>query len=466
MANFFDIERFSDNIAVITEQDKQVTYQDLSNVANNIGSHIKKRCLVFLVCNNCFESLAGYIGILKSKAVPILINRTIHENFFSQLLLTYKPEYIFLPSGMTSLIPNGSVIYSFYGYTLFKTDDNTEYSIHEDLALLLTTSGSTGSPKFVRQSYKNLNSNANSIAQYLEITSVDRPITTMPMSYSYGLSIINSHLLKGATIILTDATLMEKRFWEGIKNNDATTFGGVPYLYEMLEKLRFENINLPSLKYITQAGGELNKVLSEKFSDICLDKGIKFFRMYGQTEATSRMSYLPWENAHTKTNSIGKAIPGGYFWIEDDNGNIIEESDTPGELAYRGENVTLGYAQSYLDLGKEDENKGVLLTGDIAKRDEDDFYYIVGRKKRFLKMLGNRVNLDEIEQIITAFGFDCACVGTDDNLRIYITQPDSENLVLKHIAKCTGINRNRFILVNIDKFPRNDSGKIQYSALK
>jgi acyl-coenzyme A synthetase/AMP-(fatty) acid ligase len=188
--------------------------------------------------------------------------------------------------------------------------------------------------------------------------------------------------------------------------------------------------------------------------------------MYGQTEATSRMSYLSWEHARTKTGSIGRAIPGGDFWIEDDNGNIIEESDRPGELAYRGDNVTLGYAESYFDLCKGDENKGVLLTGDIVKRDEDDFYYIVGRKKRFLKMFGNRVSLDEIEQLVKSFGFDCVCTGTDDNLKIYITQPDNENSVLSYIAKCTGINQNKIILETIDKIPRNDSGKVLYTALE
>ena len=466
MINVFDIDRYSNNTAIVTEKNEQISYRDLSNAANNIGKYIEKRCLVFLVCQNGFESLAGYIGIIKSNAVPTLINDTINKTFLSKLLATYKPEYIYLPTGISPSTSNFTTITSCGSYTLLKTDYNTDYAIHEDLALLLTTSGSTGSPKFVRQSYKNINSNAESIAKYLEITSADRPITTMPMGYSYGLSIINSHLLKGASIILTDAALMEKRFWKAIKDCDATTFGGVPYTYEMLEKLRFERINLPSLKYITQAGGKLDQRLVEKFVDICADKDINFYMMYGQTEATSRMSYLSWEHARTKTGSIGRAIPGGDFWIEDDNGNIIEESDRPGELAYRGDNVTLGYAESCFDLCKGDENKGVLLTGDIVKRDEDDFYYIVGRKKRFLKMFGNRVSLDEIEQLVKSFGFDCVCTGTDDNLKIYITQPDNENSVLSYIAKCTGINQNKIILETIDKIPRNDSGKVLYTALE
>lgn len=464
--DLFDLDKFSQNSALIRENNNQISYHQLLKKSNEIGVYIKKRCLVFLVCKNCFESVAGYVGIINSKAVPILINYTINNIFFSQLLEAYKPGYIYLPSEISQFNSNFSIVSSFGNYSLLKTSYNKEYVIHKDLALLLTTSGSTGSPKLVRQSFKNVYSNAESISKYLEIKCNDRVITTMPMSYSYGLSIINSHLLKGASIILTDATIVEKRFWKEIKDNGATTFGGVPYIYEMLKKLGFAKIDLPMLRYITQAGGKLDQKLSEEFSDICAKKNIKFFVMYGQTEATSRMSYLSWEYARKKAGSIGKAIPGGNFWIEDDNGIIIEDNDKPGELIYRGDNVTMGYAETYHDLCKDDENKGILRTGDIAKRDVDGFYFIVGRKKRFLKMFGNRVNLDEIETLVKPLCTDCACTGTDDNLKIYITQLNDDHDVLRYIAKCTGINQSSLSLIFVDKIPRNDSGKVQYSVLE
>jgi long-chain acyl-CoA synthetase len=465
--NFYeDLEKYYRNTAIITETSEQLSYKELLDAADNIGKQIKKRCLVFLVCKNCLESVVGYLGFMRVKAVPVMISDRIDNVFFANLIEVYKPDCIYLPTEKSGLEINCKTVYSYGSYSLLKTDYNIDYTLHEDLALLLTTSGSTGSPKLVRQSYRNINSNAEAISQYLGITNVDRPITTMPMSYSYGLSIINSHLFKGASIILNEAMIMERRFWEAIRNNNATTFGGVPYIYEMLKKLRFERMNLPSLKYITQAGGKLNLELSAEFADIYADKGIKFFVMYGQTEATSRMSYLPWDHARSKVGSMGIAIPGGSFWLEDENGNVIEENDIPGELVYMGENVTLGYAESCSDLCKGDENNGVLHTGDVAKRDADGFYFIVGRKKRFLKMFGNRVSLDEVEQLIKAAGYDCVCVGTDDNLRIYSTNLADKDRIRNYIEARTGIHKAGLFFMYIDKIPRNESGKVLYSELR
>jgi len=187
--------------------------------------------------------------------------------------------------------------------------------------------------------------------------------------------------------------------------------------------------------------------------------------MYGQTEATARMSYLPWEYARKKAGSIGIAIPGGEFWIEDEKGNVVEKSDTQGELVYKGDNVTLGYAENCFDLCKGDENRGVLHTGDVAKRDVDGFYYIEGRKKRFLKMFGHRVSLDEVEQLVRTAGNDCVCSGTDDNMKIYVTTLDNMERLRSYIAECTGINQSGFTFVHIEKIPRNESGKVLYSAL-
>jgi len=462
---FNNLEKYSSNTAIVTESSNRISYLDLLEAAGSIGKHIKKRCLIFFICNNCFESVAGYIGFLRAGSVLALIQDTTDSTLLVNLIEVYKPEYIYLPAEKSELQFNCTIVHTYGNYTLLKTDHNIDYTLHKDLALLLTTSGSTGSSKFVRQSYKNIHSNAESIAQYLGITSTDRPISTMPMSYTFMLSIINSHLLKGASIILTNATLMEKHFWRIIKDNNATTFSGVPYIFEMLKKLRFEKMNLPSLKYITQAGGKLSMKLSAEFADICADKGIEFCVMYGQTEATARMSYLPWKYARTKTGSIGVAIPGGKFWLEDENGNVVKKNDTIGELVYQGDNVTMGYAESCFDLQKDDENNGILRTGDLAKMDSDGFYYITGRKKRFLKMYGNRVNLDEIEELIRTAGYDCVCTGTDDNLKIYITEPDDKDRIMSYIAKHTGINRVGFSFVHIDKIPRNDSGKVRYSAL-
>jgi len=285
------------------------------------------------------------------------------------------------------------------------------------------------------------------------------------MSYTYGLSIINSHLLKGACLILNEHTLMEKEFWTLLKEKKATTFGGVPYAYEMLKKLKFSRIALPSLKYITQAGGKLSLELSEEFSKVCMDKGIKFIVMYGQTEATARMSYLPWNYALTKAGSMGIAIPGGEFYLIDSNNHEIKDNEVVGELIYKGDNVTLGYAESCYDLINGDDNFGILRTGDMAKRDENAFYYIVGRKKRFLKIFGNRINLDEVETILRSKGYECVCTGVDDKLSIYTINENIEEELLKFISSQLGLNKIAFHVTYIKQIPRNDAGKIIYSAL-
>ncbi len=466
--NFYDdIGIYAGNTVVINENSEIITYEKIIKEADNLKENIKKRTLVFSICSNSIESLLGYIGFLRGKIVSLMINYDMKIELLKELLDLYRPEYIWIPEELEKEFDSCcDKVYKYGKYVLLKTSYIIDYILNDELAILLTTSGSTGSPKFVRQSYKNIVSNAESISKYLNITEKDRPITTLPMSYTYGLSIINSHLLKGASIILTNKTLMDKEFWALLKSNNATTFGGVPYIYEMLKKLRFAKMEIPSLKVLTQAGGKLSKELALEFTEICEKKGIRFFVMYGQTEATARMSYLPVEYSKTKAGSMGVAIPGGKFWLEDDDGNEIKGSNISGELIYSGENVTLGYAESRMDLGKGDENKGILRTGDVAMRDDDEFYYIVGRKKRFLKIYGNRVNLDELEQMIKSIGIECACTGEDDKLKVFITDEKTRKDVIEYIINKTGISNHAMSIYFIDKIPRSESGKILYSELK
>jgi acyl-coenzyme A synthetase/AMP-(fatty) acid ligase len=177
------------------------------------------------------------------------------------------------------------------------------------------------------------------------------------------------------------------------------------------------------------------------------------------------MSYLPYELALSKIGSMGRAIPGGEFSIIDENNQPVAGAEIIGELVYKGKNVSLGYAECGEDLQKEDENKGTLITGDLAKRDSDGFYYIVGRKKRFIKLFGNRFNLDETERLLKNIIPDCACTGVDDNLIIYVTDQSKESEVREYLSKKTGININAFSVKFIDKIPKNSSGKTVYSGL-
>ena len=463
----WSFSKYSDNTALIDESGVKTSYNELQTACNDLLSHTGGRCLVFILCSNEKGSLLGYTAFLNGKIVPVMLEATLERGLLSGLLECYKPDFLWLPDSITEEFPEYSAVFSLWNYTLLKTQYNNVYPLYNELALLLTTSGSTGSPKLVRQSYANIRANTESIVEYLNLTLQECPITTMPMSYTYGLSIINSHLWVGASVILTRKTLMQREFWQQFKDYGATSFGGVPYIYEMLEKLRFFRMDLPKLKTMTQAGGKLSPELHKKFAEYAEETGKQFIVMYGQTEATARMSYLPFEKSLEKYGSMGIAIPGGKFNLIDTDGGDITGSEIVGELVYKGANVTLGYAESGNDLIKGDERGGILITGDMAKRDEDGYYYIVGRKKRFLKIFGSRINLDETERMLIGNfpDIDCACGGTDDKMLIYITDINVSDNILKFLAEKTGLNHVAFKTVIADKIPRNDAGKILYSEL-
>lgn len=457
---------YGEKIAVIEDNGNKISYCDLFEISNLLYKKINKRCLVFNLCNNSIGALLGYVSSQINHYVPLMLNEKIDEDLFQNLLKTYQPEYIWCPKERTLPL---NCIYETYGYCLYRTN-YTGFDLNDQLALLLTTSGSTGSPKLVRQSYLNILSNTDSIIKYLSIDADERPITTLPMNYTYGLSIINTHLRVGATILLTDKNLLDRDFWTFFKKEKATSFGGVPYTYEMLYKLKFFNMDLPSLKTMTQAGGKLLPELHKKFAEYAQSSNRNFIVMYGQTEATARMGYLPANKSLEKYGSMGIAIPGGKFDLLDSQNQIITENNIVGELVYSGDNVTLGYALCGEDLIKGDERHGYLQTGDMAKRDEDGFYYIVGRLKRFLKIFGNRINLDETERLIKSHfsGIECACGGHDDLMKIYVITEDQSILkeIRKFISEKTHLNLTAFKIVTVNEIPKNDSGKVLYKELE
>ena len=465
----WNFEQFKNNVAIIDEYGTDVSYEDLIEFGDKVASVISERSLVFVMCTNSIGSVAGYASFVNKGMVSVLLNAHLEKELLDNLVETYKPEYIWVPTEMCTEYEkyNAQNVFSEYGYTLLKTTFDANYELYDELCIMLTTSGSTGSPKFVRQSYKNVESNAKSIVQYLELNSSERPITTLPMNYTYGLSIINSHFMVGATLLVTDNGLMQKEFWKFFKGAEATSFGGVPYTYEMLERLRFFKMELPSLRYMTQAGGKLTPELHKKFAEYAEQKNVKFIVMYGQCEATARMGYLPAEKSLEKYGSMGIAIPGGKFKLIDVNGNDITEPHVTGELVYYGSNVTLGYAECGQDLIKGDERFGELCTGDMAQFDEDGYYYIVGRKKRFLKIYGNRVNLDEVDRMIkTKFdNIDVASAGIDDHMYIFVTEERYANDVVKFVVEKTGLNPAAFQSIVIDSIPKNDAGKTLYKEL-
>jgi acyl-CoA synthetase (AMP-forming)/AMP-acid ligase II len=469
MVFYDEFGKYGDKKAFISEEES-ITYAEIEENAKKMGEEIPRSSLVIQFCDNSVGSAGGYLGFLFNNVVPILLNTHIDDELAGHLLEVYQPDYIYVPDKIKDKYAEFTSVYEAYHYSLLKTNYKYDHKLNGDLALLLTTSGSTGSPKLVRQSYRNIQANAESIVKYLELDKTEKPITTLPMNYTYGLSIINSHLLVGATILLTNRTLMEREFWDFFKEQETTSFGGVPYTYEILKKLRFLKMDLPSLRTMTQAGGKLSTELHKEFAEYAKEKGRHFVVMYGQTEATARMGYLPHEKALEKYGSMGIAIPGGKLFLIDVDGKIIEEPEVVGELVYEGPNVTLGYAECAGDLEKGDERHGILETGDMAKRDADGFLYIVGRKKRFLKIFGNRVNLDETERMIKAKfqNMDCACAGVDDCLKIFITSDDEDKKakVKSFLSEKMGLHPTAFAVQFIPEIPKNEAGKIQYIKLE
>lgn len=462
-----DPGKFAERTAFLDDAGGSLTYGELADEGESLAGAAGERCLVFQLCRNSLGSVLGYVSFLRHGIVPVMLSARMERGLMDGLLDAYRPRYLWLPDDLAGDFAEMGGVYSSRGYSLLETRYRDDTPLYPELALLLTTSGSTGSPKFVRQSYRNISSNAEAIARYLELDRDERPITSLPMNYTYGLSVINSHLLVGAEVLLTEKGVAQREFWRFFRESGATSLAGVPYTYEMLDRMRFYGMSLPSLCTLTQAGGRLPVPLQEKFARYAADTGRRFVVMYGACEATARMSYLPAELAASKPGSVGVAIPGGKFHLRGEDGEELTGPGAVGELIYEGENVTLGYAESRDDLAKGDERHGVLPTGDLARFDGDGCCYIVGRKKRFLKIYGNRVSLDDAERLLREkFSSDAACVGTDDRMKIFVTGEVPPGDAKEYLSRELGLNPAAFTAYHIDEIPKNDAGKTLYGELE
>ena len=471
MYYFENNEEFADRTMFVTEDEGSFTYRDIRAIQKKWLGDLPHRSLVFIVCRNSVITASAYLGCLDRGIVPLLLPESITDDQLTGLIEKYDPGFVLIPAERAGLIGGVSVM-SDDRWDL-RTTGRTSPPLHDDLALLLTTSGSTGSAKLVRLSKDNLQSNAESIAESLAIKAGDRPVTSLPMEYTYGLSVINSHVLKGAAVLITNSGILQASFWDFMKRERATSMSGVPYTYSLLERLRFRRMDLPSLEAMTQAGGRLSPELQKTFGEWAKERGIRFYVMYGQTEATARMAYLPYEKCLEKAGSIGIAIPGGAFSILTEDGKETTAPGASGELVYRGPNVSLGYAEKASDLSLGDERGGVLVTGDLARTDEDGYFYITGRKSRFVKIMGKRVNLDDLEKLLGAEypQMSFLCGGSDEKVRILAVKdpvPGGEEAealeddIKSRIREKAGLPLASFLVHFAAEIPRTPSGKISY----
>jgi acyl-CoA synthetase (AMP-forming)/AMP-acid ligase II len=438
-----DLARHGDRPAVFTA-DRTVTFIELADLVGAVAARLGPiPRLVVLAAANDVDSLVAYLAALSS-GHPLILIPADKPAALGSILAAYDPDVVMRPG-------NGEIL-------LEERREGTRHHLHPELALMLSTSGSTGSPKLVRLSARNLQSNAESIADYLSITPSDRAATTLPMSYCYGLSVINSHLLRGAGLVLTDLSVVDPCFWDLFRGHGATSFAAVPYTFELLERVGFADMELPNLRYVTQAGGRLPPESVQHYAELGRASGWDLFVMYGQTEATARMAYLPPQLAAAHPEAIGIPVPGGAFRIDPVPG--LKD----GELVYTGPNVMLGYADNPSDLAAGG-TLTELRTGDLARQQPSGLFEVVGRRSRFVKIVGLRIDLGQVERILADLGVVAASAGSDQKVVVAIEGGHDRRLLGKVLAESLGLPRAAVDLYAVEQLPRLATGKIDYPTI-
>jgi len=428
------------------------THPELASAVAQVAERLARtpRSLIFLRCRIDATTVIQYLGALAAGHAVVLVDDDMQADRLAELEHRYAPRLVLHPDGAVT-----------------EHDGAPRHELHPQLALLLTTSGSTGSPKLVRLSRANLEANATAIAGYLDIGPGERAIASLPFHYSYGLSVLNSHLLAGASVVLPAEGMIKPAFWDAFDQHRCTSFAGVPYSYTILERVGWRRRELPSLRTMTQAGGRLEPDSKQSLHDELRRRGARLVVMYGQTEATARIAYVPPGRLREKLSAIGIPIPGGHLAVEDDAGRLLPAGDE-GELVYRGANVMLGYATGPSDLAVGDLLGGVLRTGDLGYVDHDGFFYATRRLARFAKAYGLRISLDDLEARLTQEGPAAALCGRDEEIRIFVEAGAGRSSagVGLQLGRAFGLPARTFTVTEVQSLPVTASGKVDYAALK
>ena len=442
---FGDLRRHGDQPALLTDGGV-ITYEQLADRVDGLALTLAgARRLVLVRGCRSVDTVVAYLAALTA-GHPVILAPAARTDRSDPWLTAHDPDIVLDADGGDLQI-----------------DIRREMSAHElhpDLALLLTTSGSTGSPRLVRLSHENVSSNAAAIADYLDLGTTDRGILNLPLHYCYGLSVLNSHLAVGAGVVVTDLSVVDECFWTLMDQHGVTGLAGVPHTFDLLDASGFADRELSRLRYVTQAGGKLAPERVTQFLQLGQRRGWDFLVMYGQTEATARMAYLPTELADRHPSAIGVAIPGGRLRLEP-----VDDVADPlvGELVYAGPNVMMGYATTPADLARGGELTE-LRTGDLGRALPGGLFEVVGRCSRFAKVFGLRLDLDEIERHLRSAGMPAACAEVDGSLVLVVERR-------RHVARARSAAAALcdvpiwVVHVVCADIPTTDSGKTDHRAL-
>ena len=475
MGKLWDFERFADSPAMIADTGVTVRYRELAELsaaleeaaATHADRGAEERPLTMFLCRNSIGALSGYAALMNGGYPMLPLSAELPSSSRRELMKLYRPGLLLLPEELRGEYPAMREIAVIRDYVLLKTNYLERYPMHPALGLLITTSGSTGSAKFVRQSWENLRFNADTLAEILGICAADRTITALPLQYTYGLSVLHANLLRGAALVVTGFSVMDPEFWDLFEAEEVTCFHGVPNTYDMLHRIALFEDDFPSLKTMSQAGGKLSPELQAYYARYASENGKRFVIMYGQSEATAAISFLPPEDALRKPGSVGRVIPGGSARLTDEQGKTVEGVHVRGELVYQGPNVAMGYAACGEDLCRGNEWNGILRTGDIAEFDEEGYLAITGRLKRFIKLTGHRTSLDEVDTLVMdELNILSASVGTDDHLTVFVTNDADAAPVRDFLTRRLSAARAGLRVLTIPAFPQNEGGKILYAELQ
>jgi len=448
------LANWGDAPALLFPDRDPITYRQLADrVSQKSTTFGREKMLVGVEASHSEHAIIGYLAALQSGHAVIMVppadqaqGAVIEEAF--------APDITFRQiDGRWRLIEP------------LRSRDQHGIPPHPDLALLLMTSGSTGRAKAVRLSARNLDANAASIAQYLGLTATDRGCMALPLHYCYGLSVLHSHLSVGASLYFPNISISDPQFHDRLERSGCTNFSGVPYSYELLESIDFRSRLPSSLRFMTVAGGRLSPDIIRRYNRRMRENDGAFFVMYGQTEGTARLAYVPPDRLEGNEDRIGIAVPGGTLTLEDEQGRTISSSGRPGQLVYRGPNVMMGYASSRRELTHGHE-LDCLKTGDLAEMDDEGLLRICGRLKRISKIAGLRISHDAMEAALEKHGIRAAVIGDDQSIHAYCAGPASETGVKHILAAASGLTLLQVGATPQADLPRLSSGKIDYSALR